>query len=49
MTGDKSILASLTPKDGGFVTFGDNNKRKIIGIGNAGKESSSIIKNIFAC
>ena len=47
MTSDKSIFASLTPKDGNFVTFGDNNKGKIIGVGNVGKEPYSIIENIF--
>ena len=33
MTGDHSKFVSLTRKDGGFVTFGDNNKGKIVGIG----------------
>ncbi|XP_057496707.1 uncharacterized protein LOC130781518, partial [Actinidia eriantha] len=47
MTGDKSMFASLNPKDGGFVTFGDNSKGKIIGIGNVGKEPSHIIENVL--
>ena len=47
MTGDKSMFASLKPKDGGFVTFDDNRKGKIIDIGNVGKEPSLIIKNIL--
>ena len=47
MTGDKSMFASLNPKDGGFVTFGDNSKGKIIGIGNVGKEPSPIIENVL--
>ena len=47
MTDDKSMFASLTPKDGGFVTFGDNSKGKIIGIANIGKEHSPIIKNVL--
>ena len=47
MTRDKSMFASLNPKDGGFVTFGDNSKEKIIGIGNVGKEPSPIIKNVL--
>ncbi|KAI5323312.1 PREDICTED: zf-CCHC domain-containing [Prunus dulcis] len=34
MTGDESKLSSLIPKDGGFVTFGDNSKRKIVGVRN---------------
>ena len=45
MTGDKSIFASLSIKDGRHVTFGDNSKGKIISIGNVGNESSSIIEN----
>jgi len=47
MTGDKSKFASITPKDGGSVTFGDNSKGKIIGIGNVGKSSSLIIENVL--
>ena len=47
MTKDKSMFTSLNPKDGGFVIFGDNSKCKIIGIGNVGKESSPIIKNVL--
>ena len=41
------MFASLNPKDGGFMTFGDNSKGKIIGIGNVGKEPSPIIENIL--
>ncbi|XP_057459283.1 uncharacterized protein LOC130749945 [Actinidia eriantha] len=33
ITGDKAQFTSLKPKDGGLVTFGDNSKGKIIGIG----------------
>ena len=47
MTRDKSKFSSLSPKDGGSVTFGDNSKGKIIGIGNVGKNSSLTIKNVF--
>ena len=42
MTGDKSKLSSFTPKDGGFVTFDDNSKGKIIGVGNINNYSSCI-------
>ena len=38
MTIDKSMFASLSLKGGGFITFGDNSKGKIIGLGNVGKE-----------
>ena len=34
MTGDKTMFSTITPKDGGYVTFGDDKKGKIIGIGN---------------
>jgi hypothetical protein len=43
MMGDKNKFTSLTLKDGGNVKFGDNSKRKIIGIGNIGKTHSLII------
>ena len=41
------MFACLSPKDGGFVTFGDNSKGKIIGIGNVGKEPFPIIENVL--
>ena len=47
MTGKKSMFASIIPKDGGFVTFGDNSKGKIISISNVCKEPYPIIKNII--
>ena len=33
MTGDKDQFYTLEMKDGGLVTFGDNGKGKIVGIG----------------
>ena len=36
MTGDKEQFHKLDAKDGGYVTFGDNAKGKIIGIGEIG-------------
>ena len=47
MTSDFSKLSTFTKKDGGFVTFGDNAKGKIIGIGNVGNFSPPIIENIL--
>ena len=41
------MFASLTPKDGGFVTFGDNSKGKIIGIDNVGKEASLLTEKVL--
>ena len=36
MTGDKKQFNKLDTKNGGHVTFGDNAKGKIIGIGEIG-------------
>ena len=47
MTGDKSMCASLSSKDGGYVTFRDNSKGKIIGICNIGKHPSPIMENVL--
>ena len=47
MTGNKAMFAAFPPKDGGCVTFGDNNKGKIIGVGSIGKNPSLIIENIL--
>ena len=47
MTCDFSKFSTFTKNDGEFVTFGDNVKEKIIGIGNVGNSSPSIIENIL--
>jgi hypothetical protein len=47
MTGDKTKFSSFTPKDGGYVTYGDNNKGKILGTGKVGKTSSTSIDNVL--
>ena len=47
MIGDESKLTFLTKKNGGYVTFGDNAKRKIIGQGNIGNDISSLIENVL--
>ena len=36
MTGDKSKLTDIVSKEGGYVTFGYNNKGIIMGEGNIG-------------
>ena len=41
------MFASLSSKDGRFITFRDNSKGKIIGIGNVVKEPSLIIENVL--
>ena len=43
MTGDPNLFQSLERKDGGDVTFGDNAKGKVIGIGKVGSPNSSCI------
>ena len=40
MTGDKEQFHKLDAKDGEHVTFGDNAKGKIIGIGEIGNPQS---------
>ena len=47
MTGDFSKFSTFTKKDGGFVTFGDNAKGKIIGIGNVDNSPTPIIENVL--
>lgn len=42
MTGDKAMFVNLTSHNGGDVTFGDNNKGKVVGIGNVVNKSLSI-------
>jgi len=38
MTSDKSKLSNFVSKDGGYITFGDNNKGKITGEENIGNQ-----------
>ena len=47
MTGDKSKFLSLTALHNGSVTFGDNKKGKIIGIGKIGKSPTHSIDNVY--
>jgi len=47
MTGDKAKFAKLELKEEGFVTYGDNNKGRILGNGVIGNESSFNIKNVL--
>ncbi|GAV82103.1 hypothetical protein CFOL_v3_25556, partial [Cephalotus follicularis] len=46
MTGDKDQFIFLKPKDGGNVTFGNNSKEEIEGIGTISNKSSTTIENI---
>ena len=47
MIENESKFALLTKQNGGYVTFGDNAKGKIIDQENIGKATSSLIKNVI--
>ena len=47
MTRDKSKFMSLKTKEGGFVTYGDNNKARILGVGNIGNFLTFSIENVL--
>ena len=47
MIEDESKFTFLTKKNGGYVTFEDNAKRKIIGQGNIGNDISSLIEKVL--
>ena len=47
MTGDKEQFNKLHAKDEGHVTFGDNAKGKIIGIGEIGNHQSLSIHHVL--
>ena len=47
MTGRAELFSVLQDKEGGTVTFGDNNKGKIIGIGNIGNFDKPSIENVL--
>ncbi|PKA58449.1 hypothetical protein AXF42_Ash013955 [Apostasia shenzhenica] len=47
MTRDKSMFISLKPRNRGYVTFGDNTKKRIMGIGKVGKKFSTSIAKVL--
>ena len=47
MTGDINKFTTLVPKNGGHVTFGDNSKGKILGIGTIGIAPNPTIENVL--
>ena len=47
MIEDESKFSFLTKKNGGYVTFGDNAKGRIIGQGNIGNRTSSLIESVL--
>ena len=49
MTSDKSKLTVLVLRKGGYVTYGDNNKGRIMGEGNIGNQHKTQIKKCVVC
>ena len=47
MTGNSELFTFLASKEGGTVTFGDNNKGIIIGIGSIGNLDKPLIENVL--
>ena len=47
MTGYQELLSSIQFKNGGTVTFGDNNKGQVVGIGTVGNVSKPLIDNVL--
>ena len=47
MSGNKNKFISLTPINGGKVTFGDNSKGKVVGKGKVGKMPHSFIDDVL--
>jgi len=47
MTGEASQLINLKWKPAGFVTYGDNNRGMILGVGDIGSENKVIIKDVL--
>jgi len=47
MTGDASKFTHISPKKSGHVTYGDNNKSRILGVGKIGTNSSTSIENVL--
>ena len=47
MTGDKKKFKNFKRKEQGFVTYGDNNKRKILGTGVVGGRNTLEIKDVL--
>ena len=47
MTGEKGLFTELEMKSGGIVTFGDNGKGRVVGIGKVGQPHSTCISNVL--
>ena len=47
MTGDASKFTHISPKNSGHVTYDENNKGKILGVGKIGTNLSTSIENVL--
>ena len=47
MTGDKEVFVTLRMKEGGMVTFGDDEKGHIIGISKIQITSQTCLENVL--
>jgi len=47
MTWDAKKFSKISCKASGHVTYGDNNKGKILGVGKVTSSSSTVIKNVL--
>ena len=47
MTGNKDLFSSIQFKEGGTVTFGDNNKGQVVGIGTVGINFKTLINSVL--
>ena len=47
MTGDASKFTHISPKNSGHVTYGDNNKGRILGVRKIGLDLSTSIENVL--
>nr|KYP44449.1 hypothetical protein KK1_034026 [Cajanus cajan] len=47
MIGDKSKFVSLQEKESGTITYGDNNKGKILGSGTISNSSNTLIEDVL--
>ena len=47
MTGDASKFTHISPKTSGHVTYGDNNKDRVLGVGKIRTNSSTSIENVL--
>jgi len=47
MIGDSSQLINIKWKPVGYVTYGDNNRGKILGVGDIGRNNRVIIEDVF--